>query len=291
MAYKKRVYGTYLGQSGFFIETADATLLFDWGRTMDVSGKPMADEAKLPAIRPDKPLYIFVSHIHADHFRSDNFNLLVKYPISEMYFGYDQSLSDVNEQLERLPEAVADKMSFFDGEQKLIVDEYGNNLTINSLRSTDFGVAYLVDIDGLKLFHAGDLFLMQTMRKELFYSVPPQMFLSEWGRMFKSYDDYLDYCKKEFYEYTQPLKGVHIDYAMLPLDPRFDGIALGTVERYLEIADIKLWSPMHLWGKYDFVEGFAQKYPDYAKNMLGTSNGNAYRQIQVGKRYTIFEGE
>ncbi len=290
MAYTNKVCGTYLGQSGFIIETADATLIFDWGYVQDASGKMVANEAKLPEIRSDKPLYVFVSHVHSDHFRPDNFDLLERYPVSEMYLGYDHSISGVNQQIERLSETIKNKISFFNGEQKLIVNDYGNNMTISTLRSTDLGVAYLVNIDGIKLFHAGDLFLMQTMKKELFYSVPPELFLREWGRTFKSYEDYLDYCKNEFIEFTEPLKGMDIDYGMLPLDPRFDGIGLGTVERYFDIADFKLWSPMHLWGNYDFIEQFAQKYPNYAKNMLGTASRNVYRQISVGAKYTIIEG-
>ena len=289
MAYTNTVYGTYLGHSGFLIETADATLIFDWGYAKDVLGKQIADE-KLPEIRSDKPLYVFVSHIHADHFRPENYDLLEKYPVSEMYLGYDHSILEVDEQIERLSDTVKNKISFFDGEQKLIVNDHGNNMTISTLRSTDLGVAYLVDIDGIKLFHAGDLFLMQTMKKELFYSIPPEMISREWGRTFKSYEDYLDYCENEFIEFTTPLKGMDIDYGMLPLDPRFDGIGVRTVERYFEIANIKLWTPMHMWGNYGFVEEFAQRYPIYAKNMLGTANRNVYRQISVGEKYIIIEG-
>ncbi len=284
-----KVYGTYLGQSGFFIETAGATLIFDWGYVRDVSFKSISNEEKLPEIRSDKPLYVFVSHVHEDHFRRENFNLLQKYPMSEMYLGYDHSINEINGFIEHLPESVKSKISFFNGEQKLIVNDKGNNLVISTLRSTDMGVAFLVDIDGIKLFHAGDLFLMQTMKKEMFYSIPPEMLLKEWGRTFNSYEDYLDYCKNEFIEFTEPLRGMHIDYGMLPLDPRFDGIGIGTIERYFDIADFKLWSPMHLWGKYDFVEEFAQIHPDYAKNLIGTASRNIYRQIQVGERYVIIE--
>ncbi|MCR4739459.1 MAG: hypothetical protein K5886_04270 [Lachnospiraceae bacterium] len=68
------------------------------------------------------------------------------------------------------------------------------------------------------------------------------------------YDIYVRDTRILFDHYTEPLKGKTIDYAMLPLDPRFKDVAYLTVKRYIEIADIRFWSPMHLWGKYDFTD-------------------------------------
>ena len=47
---------TYINHSGFFVELDTVCLLFDWWK------------GELPEL-PDKPLLVFVSHRHADHFR------------------------------------------------------------------------------------------------------------------------------------------------------------------------------------------------------------------------------
>ena len=54
---------TYIHHSAFLVETASAWLLFDYF------------EGELPAIPVEKPLYVFSSHIHADHFSRKIFGL------------------------------------------------------------------------------------------------------------------------------------------------------------------------------------------------------------------------
>ena len=47
---------TFLGHSGFLVELDNACLLFDWS------------EGALPPL-PQKPLLVFASHRHQDHFQ------------------------------------------------------------------------------------------------------------------------------------------------------------------------------------------------------------------------------
>ena len=90
-------------------------------------------------------------------------------------------------------------------------------------------------------------------------------------------------------EYTEPLRGKVIDYAMLPLDSRSIDVAEKTIKRYMDIADIRSWSPMHLWGKYGFVDEYLEKHSEYAGTMIGTSKLQIVKkQIAVGKQYEIF---
>ena len=57
---------TFLGHSGFFLELPEADLLFDYYK------------GNLPAPDPGKPLFVFVSHVHADHFSKRIFSLAEK---------------------------------------------------------------------------------------------------------------------------------------------------------------------------------------------------------------------
>ncbi len=56
----------YLGHSGFFVETDSVLLLFDYydGDLSFIKQKPH-----------DKPLFVFVSHVHPDHFNPKIFSL------------------------------------------------------------------------------------------------------------------------------------------------------------------------------------------------------------------------
>ena len=50
---------TYLGHSGFLLEMEDALLLFDYY------------QGSLPEMDPEKTLFVFVSHVHYDHYNPD----------------------------------------------------------------------------------------------------------------------------------------------------------------------------------------------------------------------------
>ena len=50
---------TYLGHSGFLLEMEDALFLFDYY------------QGSLPEMDPEKTLFVFVSHVHYDHYNPD----------------------------------------------------------------------------------------------------------------------------------------------------------------------------------------------------------------------------
>ena len=58
---------TFIYHSGFAVETLDCTLLFDYYR------------GDIPEFAAEKPLYVFSSHKHADHFNFQIFDLAEKY--------------------------------------------------------------------------------------------------------------------------------------------------------------------------------------------------------------------
>ncbi len=262
----------YLGHSGFLIDHPDVTMIFDWS------------QGRLPEIRTDKPLCVFISHVHSDHFNPEILNVVAAHPKAEIYLGYDHSIPEIDEMLEK------HKISFLDGEQKIISNICKQGMIISTYRSTDLGVALLVEIGRRKFFHAGDLYLMQTFDRNLFSIMPREHIKQIFGTYLDSYDEYLNLSVKEFNEFTEPLKGMTIDYGMIPLDPRVSGVGYETVRRYMELAEIKSWSPMHLWGKYGFVDAFLSEHPEYSENVIAvTGNKNVKRQISVGDWYPLFD--
>lgn len=272
------VYCTYLGHSGFLIENSNVTFLFDWY------------QGELPTIRNNKALCIFVSHIHSDHFNPKIFELAGKHPNSEIYLGYDHSVLSFDEMLENLPDSIQDKICYFNGEQKLIIDIGETDIIVNTLNSTDMGVAFLVHTDDKTYFHAGDLFLMQTVSRDNYIAQYTNMLINHPGEQVMDYESYLKECETEFNSFTEPLRGKKIDFAMIPVDPRFNDVGYKTVERYMGIAEIKAWSPMHLWGKYEYVDSFLSKHPEYASNIIGIASVDGIKKaIELRKRFVLFE--
>ncbi|MBQ2895410.1 MAG: MBL fold metallo-hydrolase [Oscillospiraceae bacterium] len=114
----------FLGHSGFLVETEKTRLLFD-----HYTG-PLPEKT-------EKPLYVFVSHGHHDHFNPAVFSLDAVFILS------DDIALHRTDAIFVPPDAERD------------VDD----LHIRTLRSTDQGVAFLVTVDGHTLYHAGDLHL------------------------------------------------------------------------------------------------------------------------------------
>ena len=79
----------YLGHSGFLIDHPDVTMIFDWS------------QGRLPEIRTDKPLCVFISHVHSDHFNPEILNVVAAHPKAEIYLGYDHSIPEIDEMLEK----------------------------------------------------------------------------------------------------------------------------------------------------------------------------------------------
>ena len=65
---------TYIHHSSFLVETESAYLLFDYF------------QGKLPEFSEEKPLYVFASHRHPDHFSKVIFDLEEKHPNIQIFW-------------------------------------------------------------------------------------------------------------------------------------------------------------------------------------------------------------
>lgn len=227
---KKDIIGYYFGQSAFWIETPSSVLLFDWYMGI------------LPCVPPNKRVYIFVSHTHADHFSKDISGVAGLLGAARIFIGDDGNHDTLNDLFS--PE-MSNMVFYVHGGQNLHVDGI---LEVSTLSSTDLGVAFLVQVDGVRIFHAGDL--------------------AVWSEASQS----------AFEENIKGIEGKHIDYAMLPLDPRKKDFGERTVQYYMTHVDIDCFTPMHLWGNYEYINTFLNKNPVYAGKMLAP-----YRTEQAAK--------
>lgn len=246
---------TYIGHSGFIVEMDDATLAFD-----------IINDVKEHIVSGDKPLFVFSSHAHGDHYTSKIFKWFdgaYGGRPAEFFLGDDEEVK-----FKHVPRG--ENIHVVRGLEKISVDAEGNLnrrelgeasdfdrslVTIETLHSTDAGVAFLVSVGEKTIFHAGDLAWWDWTKDGGVYD--PEEARLEAAE-----------TEKDFKGKIAPLKGRHIDLAMLPLDPRLGGTTDWTIEAYDEIADIDKIVPMHQWEKYDITKDFVKSHPGIAEKMV-----------------------
>ena len=137
---------TFLAHDGFFIELDQVCLLFDWWKGV------------LPPLS-DKPLLVFVSHRHEDHFNPAVFTLADRKADIQFLLGSDFRLTPHNLTKWQLSPETAAKCRRC-GKHDTFAPLPG--VTVETFPSTDEGVAWMVTVEGQSIFHA--LFLSQGIR-------------------------------------------------------------------------------------------------------------------------------
>ena len=118
-----------------------------------------------------------------------------------------------------------------------------NGIDVETFGSTDEGLSYLITLDGRTVFHAGDLNWWHWAEEDL-----------AWNRN----------MEVNFKRYTEPLRGRHVDLAMLPLDSRLKtGGYLGP-NYFLNLMEVRRFLPMHQWEDFAFTDEFLSAYPQFA---------------------------
>lgn len=195
---------TYLYHSGYFVETKNCCLLFDYYK------------GKLPAFDHQKPLYIFVSHAHEDHYQKKIFTFMKMYPHVTCILSDDIQTNE--------------NVCHMHASQTLQLDD----LRIETFPSSDEGVAFLVEVDHITIYHAGDLHW--------------------WHWQDENSKEENDEAKQLFYDGIEKLKKRHIDIAFLVLDPRQEEQFWYGMHAYMQEMDIDCVFPMHMWKDYKIVE-------------------------------------
>lgn len=211
---------TYIAHSGFLVETERCLLLFDYYR------------GDLPALPADKPLYVFASHRHEDHFNPRIFDLGREREDVSYILAFDIRLTDRNlrswgigrDWLGRILTARAHETY-----------DLAENLKIETLKSTDEGVAFLVTADGHAILHAGDL---------------------NWWYWEGEDAGWLGTMTADFQREVERIAGREIEAAFLPLDDRLGKDFYLGMDWYLRSLKVKYAFPMHFWDDRSVIERF-----------------------------------
>ena len=212
---------TYLPHSGFLVETAGNYYIFDYWK------------GTLPRLDPAKPVTVFASHAHMDHYEPKIFTLLREQGMEHVYavLGKDIPREDYPEGIECLRVLA----------HKTYPLPFGGE--VYTLQSTDAGVAFLLTSEEGIVYHAGDL--------------------NDW--QWDGEPNENNEAMHRFYlRELERIADRHVDVAFLPLDARQEELCyLGMAEFLDTVADVKAAYPMHYWGKTGLIREFTRRYPQY----------------------------
>ncbi len=217
---------TYINHSGFLIEWETCYFLFDYYK------------GDIPQLDRDKKLYIFVSHNHGDHFNPEIFSFRDKVKDISFILSSDVKPGKYHEE-NGSREGISDKI--LSVKPRMTYEFNDNNkdtIILQTLKSTDSGVAFLIDYQGKRIYHAGDLNLWV------------------WKEETKEYNNNMTTM---FHQEMESLKGRRIDVAFVPLDPRQEEWYSLGLESLLEVATLKYVFPMHFWDNPDIIRQFKEE--------------------------------
>ena len=212
---------TYIFHSGFVLETEQSILLFDyWMDPANVMESFLLSQ---------KPLYVLSSHFHEDHFTREIFKWKkggknVTYILSKDIFRHRRAAK------EEADAWLAKGASWAD-----------ERISVKALGSTDNGVSWIVETEGKRIFHAGDLnnwyarFLPDAVTGQTIYS--------------EEFEEEIDLIAHEK-QYLGELKDIRkvadsFDIVLFPIDGRIgNGYTLGG-RQFIERFKVGLFVPMH----------------------------------------------
>lgn len=211
--------------SGFLVETARCCYLFDYYK------------GALPPLSPEKPVIVFASHSHPDHYEPRIFPLLKESGVRHISAVLSSDIFP-NRHPQDIPVLTVQPGRTY---------ALPGGEVLDTLLSTDCGVAFVLTCGEGTLFHAGDL--------------------NDWSWPGDSDQDRAA-MSRAFRAQIDKLRGTPVDEAFFPLDPRLrehtgDGLLyfLETVPR------CRVW-PMHYWSKPSAVYHFVEEHPEYASRIV-----------------------
>lgn len=234
---------TYIGHSGFLAETQEAYLLFDCiASAEEKEGLPVRHQqytaGVLPELDGQKELFVFVSHRHEDHYSHVIWKLKERYPFVRYVIAKDIPFTpNVRRRLGVTETDLPRILRAYGGQEYEILMKNGAVLKIETLFSTDAGVAFYVTVNGQTFYHAGDLNLWVWEEESAAYN-----------------KDMTNRFEREL----EKLRGRHVDAAFLPLDPRQGADAYRGMDAYLQAMRVNYVFPMHFWNRYEIISQYCE---------------------------------
>jgi len=212
---------TYIHHSGFLVETDRFYYLFDY------------EKGSLPEMDAAKPIFVLSSHGHGDHYNPEVFSLLGAAGMQQIraILSYDIEAPKNIDVLPVSPEKEYD---------------LGPQQKLTTFRSTDLGVAFLMEDQQQLIYHAGDLNDWV------------------WEEESDAYNEQMtvDY-RKQIHLLSGKLNHREIDAAFVVLDPRQEQDYDRGLCYFLENIAVKQVYPMHYWDNPAVIDLFLKDHWEY----------------------------
>lgn len=231
---------TYIHHSSFCIELGKIVLIFDY-----CNGKKIpfcSYSGKMPEFSKDIQMYVFSSHSHPDHFDIEVLKWSRRYDDIQYIFAKEVKKKLGNSALQRvLPDMdidkIKEKIHYLKPEEKRKI----GHVSIETLLSTDSGVAFVVECFGKIIYHAGDL---------------------NWWHWEGEPEQENRYQKETYQRQINILSDRNIDLAFVIIDPRQENNMFLGIDYFTEHVDAKNIIPMHMWKKYKYIREYKNSHRD-----------------------------
>jgi len=210
----------YLGHSGFLVDTPSCAYVFDYW------------VGSIPPLDANKPVCMLASHAHHDHYETALFPLLRAAGAKHLFavLSDDIHYSDYPADIPVFPIGAYERMTLPDGS------------TLSTLRSTDQGVAFLLETAYGTYYHAGDL-------NDWTWPGEPE---SENAAMCAAYQAEI-----------RTLRHTAIDAAFVVLDPRQEEAYADGMSFFLDTVPAKRIYAMHDWDTPELIDKYLSEYPQH----------------------------
>lgn len=202
---------TYIYHSCFVVETTEHVLLFDYYRDAPDACTLVSD---MFAAWADKQVLVFASHGHSDHFSPAIFNWPKLHPRIHYVLSSDMREVIASEQITVLGPGTRAKIG---------------EVEVQTLKSTDLGVAFLVMCDKMSFFHAGDL---------------------NWWHWEGEPEEDNQAMAEDYKRQVNLLAKYSIDVAFVPVDPRLHTHYSLGIAYFLQVTNARVVLPMHFGDDY-----------------------------------------
>ena len=222
---------TYIYHSGFAIEAEEVTIIIDYYQDSSETHPDQGVVHDYLLQRPGK-IYVLSTHFHADHFNRDILAWKERRPDIIYLFSRDILAQK--------------KASKAEGNYIRKSQVYKDDqLRIEAFGSTDAGISYLIDVQGLRIFHAGDL--------------------NNWHWSEESTEKEVRKAEGDFLAEVKLLqaKAPAIDVVMFPVDSRLGKDYFRGATQFVERIKTSIFVPMHFGEDYKGGNAFAETAGKY----------------------------
>ena len=208
----------YIYHSGFALEADGFSILIDYFKDSDPD--PAKGYVRSELLKRAGTLYILASHFHPDHFNPEVLKWKEQKPDIKYIFSKDI--------LKRRRAKADDAIYLKKG------DAYQDELlTIKAFGSTDVGISFLIETEGRRIFHAGDL--------------------NNWHWSEESTEEEIRKANGDFLAEVKYLKEKvpNIDLVLFPMDRRMGKDYMKGAKQFIEQIKTTIFVPMHFSEDYE----------------------------------------